>query len=46
MKIIADRMGIGVNEVIDAAATKPFGFTAYYPGPGLGGTVSRSTPSI
>jgi len=37
MKIIADRMGIDIYEVIDAAATKPFGFTAYYPGPGLGG---------
>ena len=37
MKIIADRMGIDIHEVIDAAATKPFGFTAYYPGPGLGG---------
>ena len=37
MKIVADRMGIDIHEVIDAAATKPFGFTAYYPGPGLGG---------
>lgn len=37
MKLIADRMGIDIFEVIDAAATKPFGFTAYYPGPGLGG---------
>lgn len=37
MKTIADRMGIDIFEVIDAAATKPFGFTAYYPGPGLGG---------
>lgn len=37
MKIVADRMGIDLFEVIDAAATKPFGFTAYYPGPGLGG---------
>jgi UDP-N-acetyl-D-glucosamine dehydrogenase len=37
MKIIADKMGIDIYEVIDAAATKPFGFTAYYPGPGLGG---------
>ena len=37
MKIIADRMGIDIFEVIDAASTKPFGFTAYYPGPGLGG---------
>ena len=37
MKIIADRMDIDIHEVIDAAATKPFGFTPYYPGPGLGG---------
>jgi len=37
MKIIADRMDIDIHEVIAAAATKPFGFTAYYPGPGLGG---------
>jgi UDP-N-acetyl-D-glucosamine dehydrogenase len=37
MKIVADRMGIDIFEVIDAAATKPFGFAAYYPGPGLGG---------
>ena len=37
MKVVADRMGIDIFEVIEAAATKPFGFTAYYPGPGLGG---------
>ncbi len=37
LKIVADRMGIDVWEVIDAAATKPFGFTPFYPGPGLGG---------
>jgi UDP-N-acetyl-D-glucosamine dehydrogenase len=37
MKILADRMNIDIHEVIDAAATKPFGFTPYYPGPGLGG---------
>lgn len=37
MKIVADKMGIDIFEVIDAAATKPFGFTAFYPGPGLGG---------
>jgi UDP-N-acetyl-D-glucosamine dehydrogenase len=37
MKIVADRMGIDIHEVIRAAATKPFGFVAYYPGPGLGG---------
>jgi len=37
MKVVADRMGINIYEVIDAAATKPFGFVPYYPGPGLGG---------
>lgn len=37
MKIVADAMGVDIHEVVDAAATKPFGFTAYKPGPGLGG---------
>lgn len=37
MKIVADKMGINIHEVINAAATKPFGFVAYTPGPGLGG---------
>jgi UDP-N-acetyl-D-glucosamine dehydrogenase len=37
MKIICDEMGIDIHEVIRAAATKPFGFVPYYPGPGLGG---------
>ncbi len=37
MKTVADRMGIDIHEVVDAAATKPFGYTPYYPGPGLGG---------
>lgn len=37
MKIILERMGIDVWEVIDAASTKPFGFMPFYPGPGLGG---------
>lgn len=37
LKVVADRMGIDIHEVILAASTKPFGFTAYYPGPGLGG---------
>jgi UDP-N-acetyl-D-glucosamine dehydrogenase len=37
MKIIADKMDIDIHEVIRAAATKPFGFTPYYPGPSLGG---------
>jgi len=37
MKIVADKLDIDIHEVIAAAATKPFGFTAYQPGPGLGG---------
>lgn len=37
MKILADKMHIDIHEVIDAAATKPFGFVPYYPGPGIGG---------
>ena len=37
LKIVTDQMGINIWEVIDAAATKPFGYTPFYPGPGLGG---------
>lgn len=37
LKMLYDRMGIDVWEVIDAAKSKPFGFQAFYPGPGLGG---------
>ncbi len=37
LKILAHKMGIDLFEVIDAAATKPFGYTPFYPGPGLGG---------
>lgn len=37
MALMCDRLGIDVWEVIDAAATKPFGFMPFYPGPGLGG---------
>ncbi len=37
LKVLFDRLGINVWEVIDAAKTKPFGFQAFYPGPGLGG---------
>jgi UDP-N-acetyl-D-glucosamine dehydrogenase len=37
LKLIYDAMGIDIWEVIDAAATKPFGFMPFYPGPGLGG---------
>jgi UDP-N-acetyl-D-glucosamine dehydrogenase len=37
LKVVFDRMGIDVWEVIEAAKTKPFGFMPFYPGPGLGG---------
>jgi len=37
LKMIFDKMGIDIWEVINAAKTKPFGFQAFYPGPGLGG---------
>lgn len=37
LKPLAEKMGIDLYEVIEAASTKPFGFSAYYPGPGLGG---------
>ncbi len=37
LKVLYDRMGIDVWEVIEAARSKPFGFQAFYPGPGLGG---------
>jgi UDP-N-acetyl-D-glucosamine dehydrogenase len=37
MKMLFDRMGIDIWEVIGASATKPFGFMPFYPGPGLGG---------
>ena len=37
LKVVADRMGLDIHEIIRAAASKPFGFTPYYPGPGLGG---------
>lgn len=37
LKVVFDRMGINVWEVIAAASTKPFGFMPFYPGPGLGG---------
>ena len=37
LKLVFGRMGIDVWEVIEAAKTKPFGFQAFYPGPGLGG---------
>ena len=37
MKIICNKLSINVYDVIKAAKTKPFGFSAFYPGPGLGG---------
>ncbi len=37
MTLLCEKMGINIWEVIDAAATKPFGFMAFYPGPGIGG---------
>ncbi|MEO1550413.1 MAG: nucleotide sugar dehydrogenase [Pseudomonadota bacterium] len=37
IKIVSERLGLDIFEVVDAAATKPFGFRAYYPGPGIGG---------
>src|SRR5215469_7590378 len=37
LKLLCERMDIDIWEVIDAASTKPFGYTAFYPGPGLGG---------
>ncbi|HPF09627.1 MAG TPA: UDP binding domain-containing protein, partial [Candidatus Cloacimonadota bacterium] len=37
MTVLCDRMGISIWEVVDAAKTKPYGFMAFYPGPGVGG---------
>lgn len=37
LKIVTDAMGLDIFEIVDAAASKPFGFTAFYPGPGIGG---------
>jgi UDP-N-acetyl-D-glucosamine dehydrogenase len=37
LKLLCQRMGLNIWEIIDAAKTKPFGFQAFYPGPGLGG---------
>jgi UDP-N-acetyl-D-glucosamine dehydrogenase len=44
LKVLFDRMGIDVWEVIEAARTKPFGFQAFYPGPGLGGACVPVAP--
>ena len=43
MAIVCDKLGVDVWEVIEAAATKPFGFMKFTPGPGVGDTASRST---
>jgi UDP-N-acetyl-D-glucosamine dehydrogenase len=37
LKLLCNRMGLNIWEIVDAAKTKPFGFQAFYPGPGLGG---------
>src|SRR5262249_48616408 len=44
LKVLYDRMGIDVWEGIEAAKTKPFGFQAFYPGPGLGGPCIPTDP--
>ena len=44
--IMCDKLGISVWEVIDAAATKPFGFMPFYPGPGLGGHCISDRPPL
>ena len=44
MKVIFEAMGIDIWEVVDAAKTKPFGFQAFYPGPGVGGHCIRIDP--
>jgi len=46
MKIMFDRMNIDVWEVIEAAATKPFGYEAFYPGPGVGGDCIPVVPAF
>jgi UDP-N-acetyl-D-glucosamine dehydrogenase len=45
LAMLADRMDIDIWEVVDAAASKPFGFMRFEPGPGSAGTACRSTPS-
>ena len=44
LKVVYEAMGIDVHEVIDAAATKPFGFMPFRPGPGLGGHCIQIDP--
>ena len=45
MAVVADRLGIDIWEVIEAAATKPYGFMKFLPGPGLGGHCIPVDPS-
>jgi UDP-N-acetyl-D-glucosamine dehydrogenase len=45
LKIVATKMGINIHEVLEAASTKPFGFTKYLPGPGIGGHCIPVDPS-
>ena len=44
LKVLFDRMGIDIWEVIEAASSKPFGFQAFYPGPGVGGHTTPIDP--
>ena len=46
LAILCDRMGINIWEVIDAAKSKPYGFQAFYPGPGLGGHLNTFKKSM
>ena len=46
MAIMCDKLGIDVWEVIDAAATKPFGFMPFYPGPGPGRALHPGRPAL
>jgi UDP-N-acetyl-D-glucosamine dehydrogenase len=46
LKVVADAMGIDIWEVIRAASTKPFGFTPFFPGPGLGWTLYSNRPVL
>ena len=46
LKVVYEAMGIDVHEIIDAASTKPFGYMAFRPGPGLGGHCIPIDPFI
>ena len=45
LKIFTDKISVDINEVINAASTKPFGFLPFYPGPGIGGHCIPIDPS-